>query len=219
MVRVRWLGHACFAIYGKDVVVVTDPHNGEDLGIRPPDVKADIVLISHGHYDHYNGLELVSKPDTKVIDSEEGEWEVKGVKIIGVRAYHDKSYGEIRGENYIYYFVIDGVSFCHLGDLGHILEEEQLKVLKDKEIDVLMIPVGGVFTIDHNEAKTVVEQLNPRIVIPMHYKIPKLRLPIKDEKPFVKLFKNVEMLNTDSFDVSRESLPQEMKVVVLTYKG
>jgi len=162
---------------------------------------------------------LVTKPDTKVIDSEEGEWEVKGVKIIGVRAYHDKSYGEIRGENYIYYFVVDDVAFCHLGDLGHLLEDEQLNVLKDKEIDVLFIPVGGVFTIDHKEAKSVVEQLKPKIVVPMHYKVAKLRLPISGVEPFIKQFDNVETLDSDSFEVTKETLPERTKVIVLTYTG
>ncbi len=215
MVKVRWLGHACFAIYGKDLTIVTDPHNGTDIGLRPPDVKADIVLVSHGHYDHVDGIELVSKPNTKVFDSFEGETEYKGVKIIGIRAFHDKSYGEIRGENYIYVFDIDGMRFCHLGDLGHILENEQLE--KIKNIEVLFVPVGGVFTIDAEEAREVVNQIKPNIVIPMHYKIPKLNVPIRGVDEFIRSQKNVEVLETDTVELTKENLPKETRVIVLKY--
>ncbi|MCD6510399.1 MAG: MBL fold metallo-hydrolase [Thermoprotei archaeon] len=217
MVKVRWLGHACFAVQGENVIVVTDPHNGVDVGLRPPDVKADIVLISHGHYDHADGLEIVSKPDTKVFDSFEGEASHKGVKIIGIKAFHDKSHGEIRGENYIYLFDVDGIRFCHLGDLGHILEDEQLRKMSD--VDVLFIPVGGVFTIDAEEAKEVVRLVRPKIAIPMHYKIPKLRLPIGRVKEFLKGLKDVELRNNDTLEVTRENLPLETRIVVLKYRG
>ncbi|RLF19322.1 MAG: MBL fold metallo-hydrolase [Thermoprotei archaeon] len=217
MAKIRWLGHACFAVEGEGLIVVTDPHDGRALGLRAPDVKADIVLVSHPHYDHADGIDLVSKPDTKVYESFEGRDEYKGVKIVGVRAYHDKSYGEIRGENYIYVFELEGIRFCHLGDLGHVLEKEQLDSIG--KVDVLFIPVGGVFTIDAEEAKEVVEQLKPRLVIPMHYKIPGLNLPIEGVERFTRGMKNVEVLDTDTIEITKETLPTETKVVVLKYLG
>ena len=211
-VTIKWHGHACFEI--KDhVTLVTDPHDGTSIGLRPPSAKADIVLISHKHFDHADGLPYVKKNGTVVIDKP-GNYEVKGVKIAGILTYHDESRGVKRGSNTVYVFEVEGIRFCHLGDLGHVLSEEQANFLKP--IDVLMIPVGGTFTIDARQADKVVKLLSPRIVIPMHFKIPGLNLPIAGVESFTAGKKDVEHVGKNTYEVSKGTLPSELKIVVLS---
>jgi len=211
-ITVVWHGHACFEIRNS-VTVVVDPHDGSSLGIKPPSAKADIVLISHKHFDHANGLSYVKKNGTVVIDKP-GTYEVKGVKILGIATYHDDSRGAKRGSNTVYTFEIEGVKFCHLGDLGHILTEDQANALKP--IDVLMTPVGGVFTIDAKQADEVIKLLSPKIVIPMHYKVPGLDLPIAGVEKFLSGKTSIERISSNVYTLTKEDLPKELKIVVLT---
>lgn len=227
MVKITWFGHACFYIEGSTATIITDPHDGVSLGLEPPKVKADIILVSHSHYDHYDGVDLVRKPTSKIFEAGEYDTEVLGVKIFSSLTYHDKSYGEVRGENYVFWFNIDGIKFLHLGDLGHTLakfrrEYPRLDKLLNLGVDILFVPIGGVYTIDSKEALEVVEEVKPKIVIPMHYKIPGLNLPISDEKEFLRLFgekyKNVIELNKNYFEVTAETLPKELTLVIFKYK-
>ncbi|MHC1601377.1 MAG: MBL fold metallo-hydrolase [Candidatus Nezhaarchaeales archaeon] len=210
-ITIVWHGHACFEIRNS-VTVVIDPHDGS-LGIKPPSAKADIVLISHRHFDHANGLSYVKKNDTIVIN-QPGTYEVKGIKVTGIATYHDDSRGAKRGPNTVYAFEMEGIKFCHLGDLGHVLTEDQVNALKP--IDVLMVPVGGVFTIDAKQADEVVKLLSPRIVIPMHYKVPGLDLPIAGVEKFIAGKTNVEKVPSNAYEITKEALPKELKIVVLT---
>lgn len=211
-IEIRWHGHACFEI--KDhVTLVLDPHDGASIGLKSPSAKADIVLISHKHFDHANGLTYVRKNGTVVIDKP-GNYEVKGVKVVGLPTYHDESRGMKRGSNIIYLFEIEGIRFCHLGDLGHVLSEDQARLLRP--VDVLMIPVGGTFTIDAKQADEVVRSLSPKIVIPMHFRVPGLNLPIASVEGFIASKKNVERVSSNVFKVSRETIPVELKIVVLS---
>lgn len=177
--RVTWHGHSCFEI-NDAITVVTDPHDGKSIGIRPPVVRADLVLISHDHFDH--SCSRIVKGDFEVV-STPGEHEKKGIKIRGVATYHDKQKGAKRGDNIVFRFEMDGIIFCHCGDLGHLLTQEQVEMLKP--IDVLFIPVGGVFTIDGKEAKEVVKQLEPSITIPMHYRMGGLSLSVQTIDPLL----------------------------------
>ncbi|RLE81503.1 MAG: Zn-dependent hydrolase [Thermoprotei archaeon] len=214
MVVIKWHRHACFEIRGSKVTVVTDPHDGVSLGISPPSCKGDIVLVSHNHFDH-NAVDVVSKPDTEVVSAFIGEKEVKGVYIKGIKTYHDKYGGRQRGENTVYLFIVDGIRFVHLGDLGHTLEDQHLKELG--EVDILFIPVGGTFTIGAKEAVEIVEKLKPRITIPMHYKIPGLGLPLSEVDKFTsRLKKIVEKPNEVS--VTKEELPEPTEIWVLAPK-
>ncbi len=214
MVKVKWLGHACFEIKGETVTIVTDPHDGTSLNIPRPKAEADIVLVSHTHFDHMDGIKFVKRPDAEEIVAKTGEMEIKGVKIKGIKSYHDKSMGRQRGENVIYVFEVDGVRFCHLGDLGHILTDEQVREIG--EVDVLLIPVGGTFTIDAREASEIIEMLKPKIVIPMHYKIKGLNLPISGVEEFIADKKNVEKISGSEVEITKENLPGETKIIVLS---
>ncbi|HEC89782.1 MAG TPA: Zn-dependent hydrolase, partial [Thermoplasmatales archaeon] len=152
MLRIRWHGHACFEIT-DEVTIVTDPHDGKSIGIHPPTVQGDIILVSHDHFDH-NSVKTVEKEKSIVITDIKPHT-ISGVKIRGVEAFHDEAKGSKRGTINIYVFTVDDITFCHLGDLGHVLDEETVK--KIGEVDILFIPVGGTYTIDAKEAWDVVK--------------------------------------------------------------
>jgi len=212
MVLVRWWGHACFEVRDK-AVVVTDPHDGKSVNMDPPKVKADLVLISHGHGDHASGRGMVAKPGARVIDSS-GTFEEKGIKVIGLETFHDEARGSKRGRNIIFAFEVDGIRFAHLGDLGHILPDDNIRKLGP--IDILMIPVGGYYTIDAKVATAIVEKMKPRVVIPMHYKVPRLDYPIADAEPFLAGKKNVNRIGKSETSYSKEQLPEPTRIDVFT---
>ena len=168
--KITWHGQSCFKIAIKDVTLVTDPF-GKDIGLKPPHFEADIVTVSHDHHDHNNVSALRGTPF--VVDGP-GEYELKGVAISGISSFHDNKEGQERGKNTIFIIEAEEMRICHLGDLGEKkLTDNQLEEIGD--IDILMIPVGGVYTIDSEEAAGIISQIEPRIVIPMHYKIPGLK--------------------------------------------
>ncbi|MDK6028016.1 MBL fold metallo-hydrolase [Ignisphaera sp. 4213-co] len=183
MVVIKWHGHACFEVVSsKGTVIVIDPHDGYSLGLKPPKVQADIVLITHEHFDH-NAYGVVAKPSAKVISTFVGEKVIDDVIVKGVEAYHDREKGRRRGKISIYKIVVDGVSLTHLGDLGHELDASYKNAVGD--IDVLMIPVGGTYTIDSKAAWNVINVLTPKAVIPMHYWVKGLNLPLKPVEDFL----------------------------------
>ncbi len=203
--RIRWHGHACFEVEGS-VRVVTDPHDGKSLGIAPPSVKADLVLVSHDHFDH-NFVKGVEGDDTTVLSRPVMTVE-KGVRVEGILANHDNEGGSKRGRITMFKFELDGLSFCHLGDLGHLLDEQQVD--KISPVDVVFVPVGDVFTIGPEGAKKVVEQINPKVAIPMHYRVPGLGLSIQPVQNFIRLCdqkKVVKMGNEVEF--TGDELPQD----------
>lgn len=159
-----YLGHSSFKLKGKDGVVITDPFDPKKVGLKYSSNEADIVSISHEHEDH-NAVSVV-KGDPKVI-SGPGEYEIKGISILGFLTFHDSKNGEERGKNTIYIYEIDGIRICHLGDLGQKLSESLIESLGD--IDVLMIPVGGIYTIDPTQAVEIVRNIEPSFILPMHY--------------------------------------------------
>ncbi|KXA97245.1 hypothetical protein AKJ38_01615 [candidate division MSBL1 archaeon SCGC-AAA259I14] len=212
MVSFRWFGQACFEI--KDsVTIVTDPHDGDSVGLTHPDVKGDIVTISHGHFDHASGKDIVSKEDSVVVEGS-GKREVKGIKVEGFDSYHDKAQGSKRGENTIFVFELDGFEICHLGDLGHKLSNE--KIDRIKPVDILLIPVGGNYTINAQEAVDVVKELKPQIIIPMHYKVKGLEVDISDEDDFIRLVKDENWEISEEEEAKIEKLPEQRKVIKLT---
>ena len=180
-IRVRWHGHSCFEVSGDEVTVVTDPHDGRSIGIQAPKVRADVVLVSHDHFDH-TAVKVVSKPESRII-TDPSPVKIGGLKIRGIETFHDVSEGESRGGNIAFKFILEDVSFCHLGDLGHVLTPKQAKAIG--RVDVLFIPVGGVFTIDAAAAWRVIEMVKPAIIVPMHYRVGGLSLSINDISPFL----------------------------------
>src|SRR3989344_1314972 len=163
--EITHIGHASFRLRGKKAILITDPYDPAMVGLKFPKTEADIVTISHPHGDH-NYKEGISGEKLIIIEGP-GEYEVKSVKIIGIPTYHDEVRGGERGKNTIYRIDMDEISIAHLGDLGHKLDDTTIEVLN--RIDVLMIPVGGYYTISSAIAVQVVSQLEPSIIIPMHY--------------------------------------------------
>ncbi len=212
--EIKWHGHACFEILSEDgEVVVTDPYDAS-IGYPVPDLRADVVTVSHEHYDHNNVAAVKGNPE---VVRGAGEHIIDGMRFFGVSTYHDTAKGAERGENTVFLFDIDGMRLCHLGDLGHVLEDNQLAAVREKDIDVLFIPVGGVYTIDAKGASEVCAQLEPRITVPMHYKTPPLRLNIHRVDAFLRGKERVRRASRLLIR-SREELPEEPEILVLDWR-
>ncbi|OGZ64046.1 MAG: hypothetical protein A3A98_03825 [Candidatus Staskawiczbacteria bacterium RIFCSPLOWO2_01_FULL_40_39] len=217
MAKLTWAGQSCFQISvsnAKDsqANVVIDPFD-EKIGLKVPNFEADILLITHHHYDHDNVRAVKGSPF--VIDGP-GEYEIKGVFVQGIFSFHDGAEGKERGMNTIYMIESEGIRLCHLGDLGQKeLTDEQLE--KIGIVDVLMIPVGGEFTIDSSQAQKIIGQVEPKMVIPMHYELPKLKVKLDDVGKFLKAMGKNAVEPQDKLTVKTSTLPKEgeMEIVVL----
>lgn len=210
---ITWNGHASFKIQDKigpdGVTITTDPFD-KKIGLKPPNYESNIITVSHDHHDHNNVKALRGNP---FIIKQAGEYDYKGVVIQGVESYHDEKSGQERGVNIIYRIEVDDMSVSHLGDLGHILDNKQLEVLAGT--DILLIPVGGTYTIDAKKAVEVISQVEPRIVIPMHYKTPGLKLEIDKVDKFIKEL-GLKPTEEEKLKISKKDLPQEdMELVVM----
>ena len=181
--RIRWHGHACFEFEDSERTVVLDPHDGRSIGIKPPVASADVVLMTHNHYDH-NAVRSISGKHTDVL-SRNGLFDVKGFTVEGLHTYHDTTHGSERGENTMYLFEMDGISVCHCGDLGAMPDEGVLS--KIRGVDILLVPTGEVFTMVLSEVRRFVEEVNPSIVIPRHYRVGGLSIPISPLDDFLEL--------------------------------
>lgn len=177
MLKINYLGHSSFKISGKsstgeDITVITDPFDKKDVGLPYSTQTADIVTLSHTHDDHNKIENIKGNPedDYFLIDTP-GEYEINGLRIFGIKSFHDAKKGDERGHNTIFTFDFEEARIAHLGDLGHKLESSQSEIIGD--IDILIIPVGGIFTIDPKTAMNVIEDIEPLCVIPMHYKTSK----------------------------------------------
>lgn len=200
--KIIWHGHSCFEVRDS-VTVVMDPHDGKSIGIKAPLLKADIVLVTHDHFDH-NCVRIVRGEPS--VMKEPGEKVLRGVKVTGIPTFHDQDGGAKRGRNIIYRFEIDGVRFCHCGDLGHMLTDEQARAIGP--VDILFIPVGGVFTIDGKEARNLVSKLRPRIAVPMHFRCGGLSISIQNIEPFLEGLPEEAVLGVgNEIDFIKEDLP------------
>ena len=214
--KIQWLGHAAFLLETKDGVrIVMDPYEsggyGGALGYGPVDTEADIVTVSHEQHEDHNYTSTVK--GNPVITKGPGLDTVKGVEIRRVHTFHDDSGGKERGENYVFCLKADGMLVCHMGDLGHLLSKDQ--VAEIGQPDVILLPVGGTFTVGPAEASQVTEQLKPRIVIPMHYKTPKCAFPIEEVEAFLKGKSKVRKVGDSTVEIDPASLPAPTEVVVL----
>jgi len=209
--RLKWLGHSCFLITSDTGLrIITDPYtSGGGVGYAPVNEAADIVVVSHDHFDHNAVSSVPGRPEV-VTDS--GVKEAKGIQFKGIATYHDASQGGERGANTVFCFAVDGLKLCHLGDLGHLLSREEISEIGD--VDVLLVPVGGFFTIDAKVASQVCDDLKPKVVVPMHYKTPKLDFPVAGVEDFVKGKKNVRTLNSSEAEFKLGKLPGATEIVV-----
>ncbi len=216
MAKIQWAGQSCFSIsvsnskdHSADIVI--DPFD-ESYGLKPPKFSADITLVTHEHKDHNNVKAL--KGGAFVINGP-GEYEVKGVFVQGISSFHDDEEGKKRGQNTIYVFEAEGIRFCHLGDFGEKqLSDEQLE--KIDSVDVLMIPVGGTYTIDSQGAQKVISQIEPLVAIPMHYALPNLNIKLDSVDKFLKTMGKNKIEPVDKFTVKASTLPKDtMEIVVL----
>ena len=208
--KVKWLGHASFLITSDSGIrIITDPYTpADDLKYGSIKESADIVPTSHEHHDHNNVAVVQGNP--KVI---KGTSEAKGIKISGIPTFHDEAGGSKRGNNTIFCFEIDGVNVCHLGDIGHILSDKQVSELG--KVDVLLIPVGGFYTIDAKVASQVCELIKPTVIIPMHYKNEKCAFPIAGVDEFLRGKNNVTRLDSSEVEFKAGKLPAATQIMVL----
>jgi L-ascorbate metabolism protein UlaG (beta-lactamase superfamily) len=208
---IHWFGHSCFRIREKGVTVVTDPHP-EELGYARPRVRADIVTVSHAHGGHSSVKGFRGSP--RVVTSP-GEYEIGGVFVTGVPTFHDAEEGREQGQNIAFLFDFDGLTVCHLGDLGHVLAQNQVEALN--QVNVLLIPVGGSATIAAGEAAKVVSLIEPNVVIPMHYKTTATPRRLDPASRFLAEMGASDVQPQEMLRVSSGSLPSDTTVVLLAY--
>jgi len=179
--RVVTHGHSCFEYSNSKLTVVIDPHDGKSIGIKAPTASADVVLMTHPHYDH-SAARVIRGNHTDVM-SRNGEFDVKGLHVTGIPTFHDSHGGEEKGGNTMYLFEMDGISICHCGDLGAIPSDDALRLIKG--VDMLFVPVGEVMTMPLDQVRRFIELVNPRIIVPMHYRIGGLSLPLSPLDDFL----------------------------------
>lgn len=213
---IYWGGQALFKLKGKNASVVIDPFDPDFTGLKfPKDFTGSMVLSTHQHGDH-NNTAAISTPEggKPMVFDKPGEYEIAGVVVTGIKSFHDNSNGSERGENIIFHLMMDGLNIVHLGDLGQSkLTEEQIAQIG--ETDILLVPVGSVYTIDYKDAAALVSQLEPRIIIPMHFKIEGLKFELEGAENFLKEMGTEAVASQPKLSVTREKLPEEPQVVVL----
>lgn len=215
--KIRYLGHSCFQLTeSTGTSIVTDPYG--DVGFDLPRVSADVVTVSHSHYDHCNADAVDGK---QIVLSEEGNYEIGGVHITAIKCSHDDENGKKRGSNLIFKFRMDGIEICHLGDIGEECSSALLEALLP--VHVLLVPVGGNYTIDAEQAKEYVDRIMPSVVIPMHYKTKGLELDIEKVDEFTDLFddddvEEIEVIYSEESELElfRDDISEEStKIIVM----
>ncbi len=209
--EISWYGHSCFRLRDKDIVIVTDPYD-KGLGLSAPRLRADVVTVSHDHPDHNATQTVKGEP---VVLTSPGEYEIKGIFITGASSNGGEK-RPLEQENTIFVFDLDGLTVCHLGDLDHVPVQEQIEALGD--VHILLIPVGGVTTLNASQAAEVIRLLEPRIVVPMHYSLPEMALKLDPVSKFFKEMGLREPAPESILKVTSSALPDETQVVLLDYK-
>lgn len=207
----HWYGHACFLLSTADTKIMIDPFN-EKVGYRLPEDTPDYITVSHEHGDHASVGMVRGKAQVKRTPESE---KLGDFQVYGVESYHDTESGTKRGKNMIFVFEHEGVRLAHCGDLGHMLSPEQIEALG--RVDVLLLPVGGVYTIDAKSACQVIKQVNPRLIVPMHYKTRDLAISLGEVKDFCDAFSNTVFTGQCTLNLTSATLPSEQEVVVMEY--
>jgi L-ascorbate metabolism protein UlaG (beta-lactamase superfamily) len=209
--EINWLGHSCFKLKGKNTTVITDPYP-PDLGYNMNKPSARIVTVSHLHTGHSYVQAVGDEPR---IISKPGEYEIGGVLIIGLPTYHDAENGAVRGRNNVFVIEIDDINICHLGDLGHPLTSAQVEEIGN--VDILLVPAGNVSTLDPSGAAAVVRSIEPKIVIPMHFKTPVLKKELETVDRFLKEMGVNQIVPQPKLTITEATLPLSLQVVQLEY--
>ncbi len=213
---IYWGGQALFKLKGKTASVIIDPFDPDFTNLKlPKDLTADVALITHDHGDHNNSKAVSTQTGGKpMVFDKPGEYEVGGAVITAIDSFHDDTNGSERGKNIIFHLMFDGLNIVHLGDFGQSkLTEEQISQIG--ETDILLIPVGSVYTIDSKTAATIVSQLEPKIIIPMHYKIEGLKFELEGVESFLKEMGAESVIAVPKLSITKEKLPEEPQTVVL----
>lgn len=212
---ITWYGQSCFKVQSGQDTVVIDPFD-KSIGLTPPKFEAQLVLSTHEHPDH-NNISTI-KGDYFVIDGP-GEYEYKGIRVNGIRSYHDNEEGKERGLNTIYVIRFEDILLAHLGDLGQEkLNETQIETIGD--VDILMVPVGGNFTIDGEKALDIINQIEPRIAIPMHYKVKGLKPKLESVDGFLKAIGKTDLSPEEKLTIKKKDLPDpEAKTEIVLLKA
>ena len=206
---INWYGQSCFRLESKDVNVLIDPFS-KDIGLRAPRLNDNIFLVTHDHYDHNNIKEV--PPESFVIRGP-GEYEKLNVYVEGIMSYHDNVQGVQHGLNTIFVIRMEEMRLCHLGDLGQTkLTDEQVEAIGS--VDVLFIPVGGTYTISGKEAGEIIKQVEPKIIIPMHYKVAGLNIDIDGPQTFLKEI-GIKPEEVETYRIVAKNLPTEETKLVL----
>lgn len=215
--KIKWYGHAAFRITTQSGIrIIVDPYQsgayGGALSYGRIEDEADIVLTSHDHDDHNYVKDIKGKYE---LIKSEGQREIRGVKINAIPTFHDPVSGKERGRNLMFLIEADNLRVLHVGDLGHTLSKDKVELLG--RVDILLLPVGGYYTIDAKEATKVMESLNPKITIPMHFKTEKCGFPIADVKAFLEGKKNFRIFDESEIEVTEKNLPESPQIYVLRH--
>lgn len=212
--EIVWHGHSFFEIHTKEVKVILDPFS-EKIGLKiPKNPKGDILLISHSHPGHSNKLAVAGE---YFLIEEPGEYEIKNVFIEAIESYHDPKEGKERGKNLIFLVEIEGLRICHFGDFGQKeLNDEQKRRIGN--LDILLLPVGGISTIGPKEAIKIIKEIEPKIVIPMHYFLPSLKFKLERVEEFLKLMGVKKITPLEKFKVKKgEIFGEETNIILLKH--
>ena len=215
--KIKWYGHAAFQITTeKGIRIIIDPYESGSfsgaLSYGKIEDEADIVLTSHDHADHNYTKDIRGKYNHV---SKAGDHEIKDIKIKAIPCFHDSLSGKKGGSNLIFVITADGLNLVHMGDIGHSLDSELLK--KIGKVDILLLPVGGFFTIDAAMAQKIMNDIKPGVTVPMHYKTKKCNFPIAPVEDFTKNQANVRILKESSVVIKKETLPKEPEIIVLQH--
>ena len=211
---ITWYGQSCFKIQSGDLVIVVDPFS-KDIGLTAPRFRADIALVTHQHPDH-NNLETITGDPFSITTP--GEFEVKGAYIHGIETFHDNKKGKERGLNTIFLVEVEGIRILHMGDYGEEVDQESRFLEQAGEVDILLVPVGGTYTIDGEDAARLTKDVEPRFVIPMHYKIPGLKVALADNSQFLKEMGVRNNEPQEKFAIKKKDISEDEKTSVVVLK-
>jgi len=211
--KVKWFGQAAFLFVSETgLSIIADPYDPAYIGYGDIADAADVVTISHEHRDHNYVEGVGGKPQ---VLRGPGLQEAKGIQFKGIATFHDKSQGGERGSNTVFCFSLDGVRVCHLGDLGHLLSDEQIRDIG--EVDLLLVPVGGLATVDPTEASELIAKMRPPVAVPMHFRTEKAGLRFAEVDDFLSDKVNIRRLDSSEFEIRKEDLPTPTQIVVLEH--